>query len=187
MNNLKTLRQLFGNSLTDTATTTSLTTTELSMLETNQLQPSVHHWQSLAEFYANLFHVENKTHQTEPIHFRLSVDYLMNIGLTLNDLLAMKWFVENKSYLGHTFAVALFEPNIDDYPTTVVTDLTAMITAFAGYLLLNHDGSMNQFIDERHNNHISDWRLLAMKDDTHYVDITTSLIYFTNLPDKSVY
>ena len=187
MNNLYILRQLFGNTLTETANTTQLTPEDLIALEQDQHIPTINNWQALAEFYADLFHVKNTTKQIEPIHFRLSVDYLMNIGLTLNDLLAIKWFVENKAYPHHTFAIALFEPNTDDQPTKIVTELNDVLSTFAGYILLNHDGSLNQFIDERHNNHVSDWRLLALKDDQHYIDITSSFIYLPNLSDKYVH
>ncbi|MFS1785294.1 helix-turn-helix domain-containing protein [Weissella cibaria] len=88
MNNLKTLRDFFQLGATEVSQALQITVAELNDYESGKKQPEILMWQRFAEYYADKFHVDALPDNTEPIHFRLSVDYLMNIGLTMNDLLA---------------------------------------------------------------------------------------------------
>ncbi|GAK31114.1 transcriptional regulator [Weissella oryzae SG25] len=185
MNNLNTLRNFFMLNLDDVTKETNLTHEELLAFENGQATPSIATWQSLAEFYANQFHVPGLPDNDEPVHFRLSVDYLMNIGLTMNDLLAMQWYFNNtRPELGE-FSLTLYQQN-QPIIEERLTDLDMIFKRFAGYLLLNHDGSLNAFIDEKNDNHISDWRLLLYKKDNLMIDLTAELIYFEDLINYTV-
>lgn len=185
MNNLSTLRNFFMLSLQDVAGVLNLTTAELAQIENGDFIPSVATWQALAEFYADKFHVPALPDMDEPVHFRLSIDYLMNIGITMNDLLAMQWYFNNtRSELGD-FSLALYQSN-QPIIEERLTDLNQIFQRFAGYLLLNHDGTLNAFIDEKNNNHQSDWRLLLYKKDSLMLDVTAELIYFTELTNYTI-
>lgn len=183
MNNLFTLRQLFQLSGQSVANALNISPETLVAFERGDQMPTIAQWQQLSEFYSDQFHVDqSQADLVEPIHFRLSVDYLMNIGITLTDLTAMKWYFDNTRPELGSLAVTLF--NVDTHAIErVTTKLSDVLEDFAGYLLLNHDGSLNQFIDERNENHISDWRILLYKDTDKYVDITDIISYFTDLPD----
>ncbi|MBM7617033.1 transcriptional regulator with XRE-family HTH domain [Weissella uvarum] len=184
MNNLATLRELFKLSSQTVADATGLSIDQLHAFENESQQPNIAEWQKLAEYYADQYHVEQtQAELVEPIHFRLSVDYLMNIGLTINDLLAMQWYFANTRPELGPLSIALFNPADHHEIERITTDLHHVIDEFAAYLLLNHDGTLNQFIDERNNNHVSDWRLLLYKRADNYVDVTDIVSYFVDLPD----
>ncbi|MDR3189725.1 MAG: helix-turn-helix transcriptional regulator [Lactobacillaceae bacterium] len=186
MNNLTTIRDFFQLSLSDVATKLDLTTAELTAIENGEVQPAPLMWQRLAEFYADQFHVPALPEQTEPIHFRLSVDYLMNIGLTMNDLLALKWYFNNTRPELGLFAMALFSQDEARIIERLTDELPEILDQYAGYILLNHDGTLNAFIDERNDNKVSDWRLVLYKRDGLLVDITDQLIYFDDLINYSL-
>ncbi|QIL51101.1 XRE family transcriptional regulator [Weissella coleopterorum] len=185
MNNLRTVREFFDLSLNQASTGLGWDKDLLQAFELGQQMPTVLAWQHLAEYYADLFHVVAVGEQIEPIHFRLSVDYLMNVGMTMNDLLAFKWYFENtRPELGN-FYVALYDPQ-NAQMEQKLTDLNVIFEQFAGYLLLNHDGTMNQFIDERNHNKVSDWRLILYKRDNLIIDVTDQLSYFDYLVNFTV-
>lgn len=185
MNNLQTLREFSELSQTVIADAIDVSVDELAAFESETLQPSISQWQALAEFFASRFHVANTGSHREPIHFRLSTDYLMNTGLTLNDLLAMQWYFLNRRPELGQFGVALFTPGDPTALERITTDLNKILDEYAGFLLLNHDGSLNKFIDERNNNKISDWRLVLYKNEKQYLDVTDTLVYMSNLPNFS--
>ncbi|RRG17765.1 XRE family transcriptional regulator [Weissella viridescens] len=184
MNNLLTLRSLFQLSREAVAEQTKIAADTLNDFEQGTQEPTFAQWQTLAEFYSDQYHVaKTQPAMVEPIHFRLSVDYLMNIGMTMTDLIAIKWYFANlRPELG-TLGVALFNPNDSHDMERLTTSMPDVLEDFAGYLLLNHDGTLNQFIDERNEDHVSDWRLLLYKDENNYVDITDIVSYFVDLPD----
>ncbi|MFL1695787.1 XRE family transcriptional regulator [Weissella kandleri] len=185
MNNLQVVREFFQLSLKQVSEDLGWDVEELQALEAGKAANPLT-WQILAEYYAQQFHViAIDEQQVEPIHFRLSVDYLMNVGLTMNDLVAFKWYFENtRAELGD-FCVALYEPGTGQI-TQKFTDLSAILEQFAGYILLNHDGSMNNFINERDHNHVSEWRLILFKRDNLVVDVTDQLVYFEELVNRTV-
>ncbi|WP_446002304.1 helix-turn-helix domain-containing protein [Weissella viridescens] len=184
MNNLLTLRSLFQLSRDAVAAQVRLDPATLDAFEQGTQEPTITQWQALAEFYSDQYHVsQTQADLVEPIHFRLSVDYLMNIGITMTDLMAMKWYFANTRPELGTFGVALFNREDSHDMERLTTALPDVLEDFAGYLLLNHDGTLNQFIDERNNNHVSDWRLLLYKDANKYVDVTDIVSYFVDLPD----
>lgn len=185
MNNLQTLRAFTEVSPTVIADTLGLTTDDILAFESGDRQPSIAQWQALAEFFASRFKVANAGNNREPIHFRLSTDYLMNTGLTLNDLLAMQWYFLNRRPELGAFGVALFTPGEPQSLERITTDLTQMLDEYAGFLLLNHDGSLNRFIDERNDNKVSDWRLVLYKNEHQYLDVTDTLVYLPDLPNFS--
>ncbi|MFS1785295.1 hypothetical protein ACLSJW_01180 [Weissella cibaria] len=45
---------------------------------------------------------------------------------------------------------------------------------------------MNQFIDERHDNKVSDWRILLYKNEEFRIDVTPDLIYFDQLVNMTI-
>ena len=109
----------------------------------------------------------------------------MKIGLTMNDLMAFKWYFDNTRPEIGEFTIALYEPGTTKIERRT-TDLPAVLDEYAGYILLNNDGSLNQFIDERNNDKISDWRLLLYKNDNFMVDVTPDLMYFEYLVNMTV-
>lgn len=187
MNNLAMIRNFFQLHPQAVAADLKMTTDELHAFETGQTQPTPLQWQSFAEYYAEKFHVPALPKNEPPIHFRLSVDYLMNIGLTMSDLMAFKWYFNNTRPELGLLAIALFT---SDGPTPSIERLTdelpAVLDEFAGYILLNHDGTLNQFIDEKHNNKVSDWRLVLYKREGLLIDITDQLIYFDYLVNYTI-
>lgn len=185
MNNLQTLREFSELSPTVISDALGISVDDLFAFETEEKQPSIAQWQALAEFFASRFHVANTGDNIEPIHFRLSTDYLMNTGLTMNDLLAMQWYYLNRRPELGQFGIALFTPGNPDALERITTDLPTILDEYAGFLLLNHDGSLNQFIDERHDNQVSDWRLVLYKSATQYLDVTDTLVYMPDLPNFS--
>jgi len=185
MNNLKTIRDLFALSLSQASLALQITKENLTGFEDGSIQPSVLEWQKLSEFYADKFHVQAVDKHVEPIHFRLSVDYLMNIGLTINDLIAFKWYFENtRPELGE-FSLTLYDVNNASIERRT-SEIKDIVDQFAGYVLLNHDGTMNQFIDERNNNHVSDWRLILYKNEQLIIDVTEQLVTFETLVNYSI-
>ncbi|MCM0582108.1 helix-turn-helix transcriptional regulator [Weissella diestrammenae] len=185
MNNLKTIRDFFNLSLTQVSETIQMPKATLIAFEDGTKVPDTDDWQRLAIFYADHFQVSAVQDHVMPIHFRLSVDYLMNIGLTINDLMAFKWYFENtRSELGD-FSITLNDVN-DGHVERRTTVLADVIEQFAGYLLLNNDGTMNQFIDENNDNHVSDWRLVLYKKDNLIIDVTDQLLYFDYLVNYSI-
>jgi DNA-binding XRE family transcriptional regulator len=180
MNNLQTLREFFHLSAQTVAEQLDLTKDDLLAIEAGTTTPAPLIWQRFAEYYADKFHVAGLPGNLEPIHFRLSVDYLMNIGLTMNDLLAFKWYFDNTRPELGDFSIARYQTDgpVMEQRTSNLADI---LEDYAGYILLNHDGSMNQFIDERHDNHISDWRLILYKNNRRIIDVTPELIYFDYL------
>ncbi|MCZ9311295.1 XRE family transcriptional regulator [Weissella koreensis] len=185
MNNLRTVREFFDLSLSQASTGLNWDKVKLEAFELAEKIPNVLEWQHLAEYYANLFHVPAVGDNVEPIHFRLSVDYLMNVGITMNDLLAFKWYFENTRPELGTFNVALYHPQTAKMEQKF-TKLNDILEQFAGYLLLNYDGTMNQFINERNDNQISDWRLILYKRDDLIIDVTDQLVYFDYLVNYTV-
>ncbi|KRN33414.1 hypothetical protein [Weissella halotolerans] len=187
MNNLRTLRDFFQLPLLEVSQSMKLAPEVLTAFEDGLKEPSIHQWQQLAELYAQYFHVaaQPANELPEPIHFRLSIDYLMNIGLTMNDLLAMQWyFAQTRPEIGR-FGIMLLNPNDHLDIVRVTLDLATVLTEYAGFLLLNHDGSLNQFIDEAHANQVSDWRLVLYQDNQHFLDISDLLLYLPDLPNVS--
>lgn len=187
MNNLRTLRDFFQLPLMTVASAVHLAPEVLTTFEDGLQEPSIPQWQALAEFYAQQFHTADQSGHSlpEPIHFRLSIDYLMNIGLAMNDLLAMQWyFAQTRPEIG-TFGIMLLNPDDHHDIIRVTLDLKAVLTEYAGFLLLNHDGSLNQFIDEAHDNQVSDWRLVLYQDAKHFLDISDLLLYLPDLPNVS--
>jgi hypothetical protein len=185
MNNLTTIREFFQLGLKKVSHDLGLTDEELVSYESGEQQPTPEIWQKFTEYYADLFHVAALPESIAPIHFRLSVDYLMNIGVTINDLIAFKWYFENtRPELGQ-FTIALYSvdgPIIE----RLTSDLPTVIEDFAGYILLNNDGTMNQFIDERNNDHVSDWRFILYKNENRIVDVTPELITFDYLVNYTI-
>ena len=186
MNNLKTLRDFFQLGATEVSQALQITVAELNDYESGKKQPEILMGQRFAEYYADKFHVDALPDNTEPIHFRLSVDYLMNIGLTMNDLLAFKWYFDNTRPEIGEFTIALLPANGQPKTERRTTDLATVLDEFAGYILLNHDGTMNQFIDERHDNKVSDWRILLYKNEEFRIDVTPDLIYFDQLVNMTI-
>jgi hypothetical protein len=185
MNNLQTIREFFQLGTTEVSTALQLSPDELRAYESGEKQPEILMWQRFSEYYADKFHVPALPDMVEPIHFRLSVDYLMNIGLTMNDLMAFKWYFDNTRPEIGEFTIALYEPGTTKIERRT-TDLPTVLDEYAGYILLNNDGSLNQFIDERNNDKISDWRLLLYKNDNFMVDVTPDLMYFEYLVNMTV-
>lgn len=185
MNTLQTIREFFQLGTTEVSTALQLSPDELRAYESGEKQPEILMWQRFSEYYADKFHVPALPDMVEPIHFRLSVDYLMNIGLTMNDLMAFKWYFDNTRPEIGEFTIALYEPGTTKIERRT-TDLPAVLDEYAGYILLNNDGSLNQFIDERNNDKISDWRLLLYKNDNFMVDVTPDLMYFEYLVNMTV-
>lgn len=185
MNNLRTVRDFFDLSLSQAGAGLNWDKDILKAFEVAEQEPTTLEWQHLAEYYANLFHVPAVGDNIEPIHFRLSVDYLMNIGITMNDILAFKWYFENTRPELGSFNIALYQPQTAQMEQKF-TELNDILEQFAGYLILNHDGTMNQFIDERNNNQISDWRMIIYKRDDLIIDVTEQLSYFDYLVNYTV-
>lgn len=185
MNNLQILREFTEVSPTVICDTLDLTPTTLFAFESGEQQPTVAQWQALAEFYASRFKVANTGHHQEPIHFRLSVDYLMNLGLTMNDLLAMQWYFLNRRPELGKFGIALFTPGQPQSLERITTDLPTILDEYAGFVLLNPDGTLHQFVDEKNQGHVSDWRLVLYKNDHQYLDVTDTLIDAPDLPNFS--
>jgi len=185
MNNLQTIREFTQVPPTVVSDELNISVDELYAFESGDTQPSIQQWQALAEYYASRFHIANTGDNVEPIHFRLSIDYLMNVGLTMNDLLAMQWYMLNSRPEVGQFGIALFTPGDPQSLERITTDLDKVLDEYAGFLLLNHDGTLNQFIDERNDNKVSDWRIVLYKNEHQYLDITDMLIYLPDLPNFS--
>ncbi len=186
MNNLQIIRNFFDLSVDSVSEALNISKEQLVDFEVGKTVPSISLLQKISEFYSNYFNIDQYNNNIEkPIHMRLSIDYLLNIGVTMTDLLAFKWFFENKrSELGK-LSINLYNTETRKLESTL-SDLHDVFDKFAGYILLNHDGSLNSFIDEKNNNYVSDWRIVLYKNDNLIIDVTTDLIYFKDLINYSI-
>lgn len=178
MNNLKVIRKFFNLNTIKPAEDLNIQANLLTVWENNQPH-DIATWYKFSLYYSEFLKVKQTNPNTiEPIHFRFSVDYLMNLGFTVSDFLGLKWYWENVDANHNQFAVALFdeENKIED----LIDTPEKFVHKFAAYLLLNYDGKLEPFRDEFNNNKISTWQFLDYKSDDNYTVITDQILFIDN-------
>lgn len=181
MNNLKKLQQLTGISAEEISDALDIDVALVKSFENEENMPTIGELEALVGIFSSQFDAQGMATQSEkhPIHIRLSLDYLMNLGITTSDWITLKWAFEGQ-WQGDKLAVGFFDQG---KLTRVVTSSTDFVTAFAGYLILQTEGEFEPYIDEFDDDKEYDWRLLRTNG-THFTDVTQTMIT-TDLPEIS--
>lgn len=179
MNNLKKLQQLTHITTQEIADALDVDLTIVQEWQDDLSVPTVAELEALVGIFSSQLDAQGIDTQSQPhpIHIRLSLDYLLNLGLTTSDWITLKWAFEGK-WQGDTLAVGFFHAG---ELTRLVASDAEFVAAFAGYLILQTEGEFEPYIDEFDDDKVYDWRLLRLNGDT-YRDVTRDLIA-TDLPE----
>ncbi|QEA59622.1 XRE family transcriptional regulator [Leuconostoc koreense] len=178
MNNLKKLQELTGISTIEIADALDIEVETVEAWQNEEKVPSVGDFEALSGIFSSQLDAQGIDTQStkHPIHIRLSVDYLLNLGITLSDWITLKWAFEGQ-WNNDQLVVGFFSNN---QLVRVISTESEFSNAFAGYLILQTEGEFEPYIDEFDNDTEYDWRLLRLND-KKFVDITNNLIA-ANLP-----
>ncbi|GAP00134.1 hypothetical protein [Fructobacillus ficulneus] len=175
MNNFKILQQLSQQSFDQTVQKTGMAKANLEEFAQGHVVFTTAQLEHLCLHYSES--LDNRGNQSQdsanhPIHIRLSVDYLLNLGLTLSDWISLKWALEGE-WQGDKLVVGFFN---DDHKLVKFVESPAQFTtAFAGYLILALNGKFTPYVDEIHGNDHYDWRILRYQTPTAFKDITNEI------------
>ncbi|HBO56680.1 MAG: XRE family transcriptional regulator [Leuconostoc mesenteroides] len=178
MNNLKKLQELTKISTIEIADALDVEVETVEAWQNEEKVPSVSDFEALSGIFSSQLDAQGIDSQSSkhPIHIRLSVDYLLNLGITLSDWLTLKWAFEGQ-WNNDQLAIGFFSNN---QLVRVISTESEFSDAFAGYLILQTEGEFEPYIDEFDNDREYDWRLLRLNDEK-FVDVTNDLIA-ANLP-----
>lgn len=179
MNNLNKLQQLTGISTEEIADALDVDVAIVIAWQQEESMPTVAEFEALVGIFSSQLDAKGIAEQSQehPIHIRLSLDYLMNLGITMSDWITLKWAFEG-SWSGDKLAVGFFD---NHELVRVVESNEDFVKAFAGYLILQSEGEFEPYIDEFDDDKTYDWRLLRIQGDT-FKDVTQQLVA-TNLPE----
>ena len=179
MNNLEKLQQLTHITTQEIADALDVTLADVQAWQDDVRVPTIAELEALAGIFSSQLDAQGIETQTQPhpIHIRLSLDYLLNLGLTTSDWITLKWAFEGQ-WQGDKLAVGFFH---NGQLTRLVTSDSEFVAAFAGYLILQTEGEFEPYIDEFDDDKVYDWRLLRLTGET-YRDVTRELIA-TDLPE----
>ncbi|KAA8368039.1 XRE family transcriptional regulator [Leuconostoc carnosum] len=181
MNNLIILQQLTEITTEEIAQALDAEVSLVKSWQNEEAMPTIADFEALSGIFSSQLDAKGIEAQTanHPIHIRLSMDYLMNLGLTVSDWISLKWASEGE-WQGDKLAVGFFDQG---KLTRVVESSDEFVAAFAGYLILQTEGEFEPYIDEYDDDKVYDWRLLRMSENT-YRDVTREFIA-TDLPEIS--
>ncbi|GMA69259.1 hypothetical protein GCM10025879_05050 [Leuconostoc litchii] len=173
MNNLKKLQQLTDTTTTEVADAIDVDTVMLDYWQVNKKIPTIENLEALSALFSTKMDEKGIKSQSKkhPIHIRLSIDYILNLGITLSDWITLKWAFEGQ-WQGDKLAVGFFS---NKQLVRVVETNTQFTEAFAGYLILQTKGQFEPYIDEFDNDRVYDWRLLRINKEK-YIDVTNLMI-----------
>lgn len=173
MNNLKKLQELTKISTLEIAEALDVEVETVEAWQNEEKVPSVSDFEALSGIFSSQLDAQGIDSQSSKhsIHIRLSVDYLLNLGITLSDWITLKWAFEGQ-WNNDQLAVGFFSNN---QLVRVVKSENEFSDAFAGYLILQTEGEFEPYIDEFDNDKEYDWRLLRLSDEK-FVDVTNDLI-----------
>lgn len=179
MNNLEKLQQLTGITAEEISDALDVDLSLVLSWQNDEEMPTVAEFEALVGIFSSQLDAQGIQQQSKqhPIHIRLSLDYLMNIGLTTSDWITLKWAFEGQWH-GDKLAVGFFDQG---KLVRTVESNNAFVEAFAGYLILQTEGEFEPYIDEFDDDKEYDWRLLRVSGD-QFKDVTQSLIT-THLPE----
>lgn len=180
MNNLNPLRNFFGLSVSYVSAQLNTDPATINAWENGSQIPSDEQWQALVNFYTRCF---SKPQAVNSIS-GLSLAYIQNQQLTLNDLLVFKnYFETTRPELGE-FTFTLYDP-AKPIIMERITDLATAIARFGGYIPLNPTGDPKLLTNLQTNTQF-DWRLLMYKSERLMIDVTTDFITTENLTNYSI-
>ncbi|ADG41305.1 transcriptional regulator [Leuconostoc kimchii] len=173
MNNLNKLQQLTGISSEEIADALDVDVATVTSWQQEESMPTVAELEALVGIFSSQLDAKGIAEQSQdhPIHIRLSLDYLLNLGITMSDWITLKWAFEG-SWSDDKLAVGFFNGN---KLVRVVESNTDFVAAFAGYLILQSEGEFEPYIDEFDDDKTYDWRLLRIQGDK-FQDVTQKLI-----------
>lgn len=179
MNNIEKLQQLTHITTQEIADALDVDADLVKEWQDDASLPTIAELEALVGIFSSQLDAQGIEAQikSHPIHIRLSIDYLLNLGLTMSDWITLKWAVEGQ-WQGDQLAVGFFH---DGKLTRVVASNDEFVAAFAGYLILQTEGEFEPYIDEFDDDKVYDWRLLRLHGDD-YRDVTRELIA-TDLPE----
>lgn len=179
MNNIEKLQQLTHITTAEIADALDVDVATVTAWQQEESMPTVGEFEALVGIFSSQLDAQGIVTQSEkhPIHIRLSLDYLMNLGITMSDWITLKWAFEGQ-WSGFNLAVGFFDKG---HLVRVVTLPEEFMSAFAGYLILQTEGEFEPYIDEFGDDKLYDWRLIKVAGD-RFEDVTQMLIS-TDLPE----
>ncbi|MGX7051870.1 XRE family transcriptional regulator [Leuconostoc palmae] len=174
MNNLKKLQKITQISSEEIVDALDINLELLQEWQRDGSVPTVAELEALIGIFSSQLDARGIELQTanHPIHIRLSIDYLLNLGITMSDWITLKWAFEG-DWNNAKLAVGFFDQG---KLTRIVSSNQEFVEAFAGYLILQTEGEFEPYIDEFDNDKIYDWRLLKVSSDEYFEDVTQQII-----------
>ena len=173
MNNIEKLQQLTQMTRQEIADALDVESETVLAWENEAIMPTVSELEALSGIFSAQLDAKGIETQkiAHPIHIRLSVDYLLNLGITMSDWITLKWAFEGQ-WESDKLAVGFFDNN---QLTRIIETESEFVAAFAGYLILQTDGEFEPYIDEFNDDKEYDWRLIRHSGET-FTDVTRMLV-----------